>query len=77
MAHPPLPPPPPPHHPGGGGGVQTMTGVLAFFLLQAANLMTNHEKLIRTAAKLEYEDMREKIKKVFDETGDNVVDCVP
>ena len=53
MAQPPLPLP---LHPG-GGGVQTMTGVLAFFLLQAANLMPNHEKLIRTAAKLEYEDM--------------------
>ena len=75
MAQPHLPLPPPTTQ--GGEGVQTMTGVLAFFLLQAANLMPNHEKLIRTAAKLEYKDMREKIKKVFDETGDNVVDCVP
>ena len=52
-------------------------GVLAFFLLQAANLAPDHEKLGRTAAKLEYKDMQEKIQKVFGETGDNVVDCVP
>ena len=53
------------------------TGVLVFFLLQAANLTPDHEKLVRTATKLKYKDMREKIQKVFDETGDNVVDCVP
>ena len=49
------------------------TSVLAFFLLQAANLMPYHEKLARTAAKLEYKDMQEKIQKIFGETGDNVV----
>ena len=53
------------------------TSVLAFSLLQAANLMPYHEKLARTAAKLEYKDMREKVQKIFGETGDNVVDCVP
>ena len=52
------------------------TGVLPFFLLQTANLTSDHEKLVRTAAKLDYKDMREKIQKIFDETGD-VVDCVP
>ena len=45
--------------------------------MQAANLMPDHEKLVRTAAKLEYKDMREKIQKAFGETGDNIVDCVP
>ena len=52
------------------------TGVLAFFLLQVANLTPDHEKLVRTAAKLEYKDMHKKTQKVFGETGD-VVDCVP
>ena len=45
--------------------------------MQAANLTPDHEKLVRTAAKLEYKDMREKIQKVFGETGDNVIDCIP
>ena len=53
------------------------TSALAFFLLQAANLTPDHEKLVRTAVKLEYKDMQEKIQKVFGKTGDNVVDCVP
>ena len=44
--------------------------------MQAANLTPDHEKLVRTAAKLEYKDMREKIQKVFGETDYNV-DCVP
>ena len=39
------------------------TGVLPFFLLQTANLTSDHEKLVRTAAKLEYKDMRGKIQK--------------
>ena len=41
--------------------MKLLTGVLAFFLLQAVNLMPDHEKLVGTAAKLEYKDMREKI----------------
>ena len=49
------------------------TGILSFFLLQAANLTPDHENLLRTAAKLEYKGMREKIQKAFGETGDNVV----
>ena len=53
------------------------TGVLVFFLLQTANLTPDHEKLVRTAAQLEYKDMQEKIQKVFGETSDNLVDCVP
>ena len=49
------------------------TGVLAFLLLQAANLTPYHEKLVRTAARLEYKDMQEKIQKVFGETGAKIV----
>ena len=35
-------------------------GVQAFFLLKAANINSDSEKLARTTAKLEYKDMREK-----------------
>ena len=45
-----------------------LTGVQAFFLLQAANLTPDLEKLVRTAATLVYGDMREKIQKVLSDS---------
>ena len=45
-------------------------GVLAYFLLVAANLSTEHERLVRATAKLTFEDVKEKLQKVFGEFGD-------
>ena len=44
-------------------------GVQAFFLLKAANLNTETEKLARAISKLEYKDMREKLMKIFGDPG--------
>ena len=41
------------------------TGAQAYFMLQAANLPADLEKLARATAKLEYEDMKDKLQKVF------------
>ena len=50
------------------------TGVQAFFLLKAANLPTDTEKLARATAKLEYDDMRDKLMRIFGDPG--VLDSV-
>ena len=44
-------------------------GVQAFFLLKSANLNADSEKLARAIAKLEYNDMREKLNKIFGDPG--------
>ena len=44
-------------------------GVQAFFLLKAANLNDETEKLARAVSSLEYKDMREKIQKIFGDPG--------
>ena len=44
-------------------------GVQAFFLLKAANMTSESEKLARAVAKLEYNDMREKLMKIFGDPG--------
>ena len=44
-------------------------GVQAFFLLKAANLTVESEKLARATAKLEYKDMREKLSRIFGDPG--------
>ena len=44
------------------------TNVQAFFLLQAANLTPDLEKLVRTTAILVYDDMKEKIQKVLSDS---------
>ena len=44
-------------------------GVQAFFLLKAANLPADSEKLARATAKLEYNDMREKLSRIFGDPG--------
>ena len=44
------------------------TGVQAFFLLQAANLSSDLEKLVRATARLDYLDMKDKLQKVFGES---------
>ena len=43
-------------------------GVQAFFLLQAANLTLDLEKLVRATATLVYSDMKEKIQKVLSDS---------
>ena len=49
--------------------LQLPDGVQAFFLLKAANLTSESEKLARTVAKLEYKNMRETIMKIFGDPG--------
>ena len=49
--------------------MQLPEGVQAFFLLKAANLNTETEKLARAVSKLEYKDMREKLMKIFGDPG--------
>ena len=50
-------------------GMELPEGVQAFFLLKAANLNAESEKLAHAIAKLEYNDMREKIMKIFGDPG--------
>ena len=45
------------------------SGVQAFFLLKAANLTPESEKLARATGKLEYTDMRDKLMKIFGDPG--------
>ena len=44
-------------------------GVQSCFLLKAANMSSESEKLARAVAKLEYADMRDKIQKIFGDPG--------
>ena len=44
--------------------------VQAYFLLKAANLSDDHERLVRTTATLKYKDMKEQLQKVFGEFND-------
>ena len=44
-------------------------GVQGFFLLKAANLTVESEKLARATAQLEYKDMREKLSRIFGDPG--------
>ena len=44
-------------------------GVRAFFLLKAANMTEDSEKLARATAKLEYNDMKDKVMKIFGDPG--------
>ena len=52
--------------------------VQAYFLLKAANLTDDHERLVRTTATLNYKDMKEKLQKVFgDFTDDSKSNSLP
>ena len=42
-------------------------GLIAYFLLAAANLSPEHERLVRATSKLEFEDMKDKLQRVFGE----------
>lgn len=53
------------------------TGAKAYFLLQAANLTTDNERLARTTANLDYEDMKNQIQKVFGDTVGNADHSLP
>ena len=53
------------------------TGAKAYFLLQAANLTIDNERLARATAKLEYGDMKVQIQKVFGETVGNDDETLP
>ena len=46
-------------------------GILAFFLLMAANLSDDHERLVRATAQLTFEDVKDKLQKVFGEFDNN------
>ena len=48
-------------------GLDFEDGILAFFLLMAANLTNDHERLVRATADLKFDDMKDKIQKVFGE----------
>ena len=50
-------------------GMELPEGVQAFFLLKAANIASESEKLARATAKLEYKDMREKLARIFGDPG--------
>jgi len=47
-------------------------GVKGYFLLVAANLTSEHERLVRATAKLEFDDIKEKLQRVFGEFGDTL-----
>ena len=49
-------------------------GLMAYFLLTAANLSHDHERLVRTTASLNLDDMKDKLQKVFGEFDENDVD---
>ncbi len=51
-------------------GLTFEDGILAFFLLMAANLSDDHERLVRATAELTFEDIKDKLQKVFGEFDD-------
>ena len=53
------------------------TGAKAYFPLQAANLTIDNEQLAKATAKLDYEDMKNQIQKVFGDTVRNADDTLP
>ena len=46
-------------------------GLMGYFLLTAANLSDDHERLVRATAKLDFEGVRDKLQKVFGEFDGN------
>ena len=48
-------------------------GLMAYFLLTAANLSHDHERLVRATASLNSDDMKDKLQKVFGEYDGNEV----
>ena len=44
-------------------------GILAYFLLAAANISEDHERLVRATSTLTFDDMKDKLQKVFGEFG--------
>ena len=52
-------------------------GMMAYFLLAAANLSPDHERLVRATSTLKFDDMKEKLQKVFGEFDDglNEINC--
>ena len=53
------------------------TGAKAYFLLEAANLTVDNERLDRATAKLDYDDMKRQIQKVFGDTLGEASDAPP
>ena len=53
------------------------SGAKAYFLLQAANLTIDNERLARATAKLDYNDMKTQIQKVFGENVGNGAETLP
>ena len=52
-------------------------GAKAYFLLEAANLTIDNERLARATAKLDYEDMENQVQKVFGDTVGKADDTLP
>ena len=46
-------------------GITVPDSLKAYFLIKAANLHEDHERLVRATAKMEFEDMKEQLNKVF------------
>ena len=53
------------------------TGAKAYFLLQAANLTLDNEQLVRATTKIDYDDMKNQIQKVFGDTVGNADHSLP
>ena len=53
------------------------TGAKAYFLQQSANLTIDNERLAQATSKLEYDDMKAQIQKVFGETVGSGEDKLP
>ena len=48
-----------------------------YFLLQAANLTLDNEQLVRATTKIDYDDMKNQIQKVFGDTVGNADHSLP
>ena len=50
--------------------LEISAGLRGYFLLASANLSANHERLVSATAKLTFDDIKDKLQKVFGEFGD-------
>ena len=57
--------------------MKLLTGAKAYILLQAANLTIDNEQLARVTAKLDDDDMKNQVQKVFGDTVGNTDDTLP
>ena len=57
--------------------MKLLIGAKAYILLQAANLTIDNEQLARVTAKLDDDDMKNQVQKVFGDTVGNTDDTLP